>query len=209
MKISVIIPVYNTSPHHLMEAFMSIYQQTLKPDEVILIDDGSPNPATLDSLKILEHYYGAKIVTLSHNQGTSAALNAGHHAARNEWIAIMGSDDISLPRRLEVQANFINAHPYADVVGTGIFTFLDADPFRKIGFKKHHPEAITVLKESGWVVNHGTVMYRKSVVTSSRIGGYDVKWRRGQDVELWKRIFSAGYHIMNVHEILYAYRRFK
>ncbi len=209
MKITVLIPVFNTKPHHLMEAFMSIHTQTLRPDEVIIVDDGSTDKATIKTLEMLSGIYGAKVHMLMFNQGTSVALNTGHHLARNEWIALMGSDDVSFYNRLEIQSNYINAHPETDVLGTGLFTFQDKDPFRKIGFRKYHPEVITQPKENGWVLNHGTVMYKKSVVTSEQINGYNPEWRRGQDVELWKRIFAAGFRIRNIQDILYGYRRFK
>ena len=58
-----------------------------------------------------------------------------------------------------------------------------------------------------WPVNHGTVIYRNSAVMA--VGGYNVTYKRGQDVELWKRMRANGSVFRNIEQVLYSYRRYK
>lgn len=205
LKFDVLIPVFNTPPAHLMEAVDSIKNQTLKANQIILVDDGSTSQATLAVLKALEKT--CKIVTLEVNQGTAVALNIGHGHCECEWIAIMGSDDICDPQRFALQAEYINAHPETDVIGTNLYSFYDNDPKRSRIYHTQHAEK-PPLRPSGnvyWLVNHGTVMYRKSKVLA--VGGYTPALRRAQDVDLWSKLYKAGAVFRNITAVLYGWRK--
>lgn len=211
MKLTVLIPVYNTGAAHLIEAVDSILNQT-QPEqrlhhEIILINDGSTEPETKKALTLLSDLYGLTIVD-KENGGTSSALNAGHSMVKTEYVAIMGSDDISHPDRFKKQIKVLQDHPDTDVLGTNLFAFYDDDITRKPILTTTHkmfPEGLD--KNKNWLVNHGTVIYRQSAVMS--VGGYNEKIGRGQDVDLWKRMKAADLRFRNVTEVLYAWRRFK
>ena len=96
MKISVIIPSYNRE-ETLRRALNSVFKQTSKANEVIVIDDGSSDK-TADLIP--QHYPDVKLIQQS-NQGVSAARNTGIKSAQYDWIALLDSDDEWLPEKLK------------------------------------------------------------------------------------------------------------
>jgi glycosyltransferase involved in cell wall biosynthesis len=115
--ISIIMPVYNTPPVYLQEAIDSILQQTFLDYELIIIDDGSSNAATLSVIEQLKH---PNVHKLRHakNRGLSEARNTAIASARGKYIATMDSDDVASPERFQRQFDFMEAHP--DIVLSGI-----------------------------------------------------------------------------------------
>lgn len=208
-KLSVLIPVYNTKAAPLMEAVFSISKQNQSIEldyDIVLVNDGSTNSETIEALQLLKKHYDCTILSLNENSGTSAALNYGHEHIKSEYVAISGSSDISFPDRLKIQMDHLRENPEIDVLGTNLFLFNSNDPRRTPTHTVKHAY-IRTLKDSseGWLTNHGTVIYKNAVV--KEIGGYDLNYRRGQDVNLWKRMFLAGKIIRTLPDILYAWRR--
>lgn len=204
MKLTVLIPVFNTKSHQLLESVYCIMNQDdgIKHD-VIIIDDGSTSTDTLQSLMLISQIYDVKIIYLPKNSGTSIALNEGHSHVKTEYVAIMGSDDVCSLSRFRLQTAYLAENKDVDVLGTNLFSFKDNDIQRKSIFTSRHEEIPDTSKS--WVVNHGTVIYRNSAVLE--IGGYDVNFKRGQDVNLWKRMIEAGYVFRNLPQVLYGWRR--
>lgn len=213
MELTVLIPVFNTEPFALMEAAHSIINQNYEhPFKIILIDDASTDPGTKRALKNLELIKNPKrpieVIRMEKNGGTSAALNAGHFAVDTEYVAIMGSDDISDPKRIGLQMDHLKANKKIDVCGTDLFSFKANDIFRKPIYTSNHPQHPTLSNTlNNWLVNHGTVMYKQSAVMD--VGGYDPKVRRGQDVELWGRMARAGKVFYNIKVVMYAWRKYQ
>jgi glycosyltransferase involved in cell wall biosynthesis len=206
MKLTVLIPVYNTGAAHLIEAVNSIINQDDKwAHRIILVDDGSENPHTLRAEDFLCMFPCVEVHRLEKNQGTSVALNEGHKLVNTEFVAIMGSDDISHHSRFRKQIQYLKDHPEVDVVGTNLFSFNNSDLRRSSIFTSKHPEVPET--EGNWVVNHGTVIYRNSAVLAA--GGYNPNYRRAQDVELWGRMLKKGFCFRNITEVLYAWRKNK
>jgi glycosyltransferase involved in cell wall biosynthesis len=211
MDFTVLIPVYNTIPAHLLEAFYSIYNTDYKrPYPVILVDDGSDRTETLRALEFIEKFPMVTVLHLDKNMGTPVALNEGHKLIETEYTAIMGSDDISHAERFVVQEAYLNAHPEIDVLGAGIFYFKSQDPYRQALIPPiiHHekPKPGRFKGNPYWVCNHGTVIYKNQAVKA--VGGYDTSFRRGQDVNLWERMLKAGFQFRNVQKVLYHHRRY-
>lgn len=102
-QISVIIPTYNAS-EYILEAIDSVFNQTYKDYEIIVVDDGSTD-RTNETLK----EYNSKIrYFYQKNKGPSAARNTGIKNAKGEFIAFLDSDDRWLPQKLELQMNIIS-----------------------------------------------------------------------------------------------------
>jgi glycosyltransferase involved in cell wall biosynthesis len=97
-SISVVIPCYNKKLY-IAEAIQSALDQTLKPLEVIVIDDGS----TDESAAIAESFGNRVQVLRQKNQGESVARNRGIDLAKGEWVALLDADDVWLPNKLEKQ----------------------------------------------------------------------------------------------------------
>jgi glycosyltransferase involved in cell wall biosynthesis len=120
--VSIVIPTYNYG-HYVCEAVESALAQTHPAVEVIVVDDGS----TDDTRQRLAAY-GDRIRYIHQaNQKLSAARNTGMNAARGEYIALLDSDDGFHPRKVELQLQYLLAHPDVGLVGTSTFI----DPSRR------------------------------------------------------------------------------
>lgn len=101
--VSVIIPVYNRA-FSIRDAVESVLIQSIKPSEIIVIDDGS----SFDTASYLKNYmHHIRLIKLNKNKGVSFARNTGTKAACGEYIAFLDSDDLFLPEKLECQINYM------------------------------------------------------------------------------------------------------
>ena len=205
---SVILPVYkNDSPAFFNAAMQSLFDQTVRATEIVLIQDG---PLTEDLERVVKNWEGRMpeltVLTLPKNVGLSAALNAGIKAAKYEWLARMDSDDVCKPDRFEKQLSYIEHDPEISIIGGWIAEFEtvlgDADSVRKL--PETHDEIFAYAK---WrcPFNHMTVMYKKSVITE--LGLYKTfedgnTAGFGEDYELWARFLVNGYKGANIQEVL-------
>ena len=96
MKVSIIIPVYNTEKY-LEECINSALNQTYQDIEIIAVDDGS----TDNSPKILKKYSDKIRIITKKNGGTASALNAGINKATGDWIKWLSADDVLYPNAVE------------------------------------------------------------------------------------------------------------
>lgn len=211
MDFTIVMTVHNTRPDCLLEALHSITTaQTIRHRQpVVLVDDGTTDVYTLGVLAQVEKRADVTIYRTPQNMGTSAALNLARTKVDTEWIVQMDSDDASHPERLEAQLDYLKRHPETDVVGTNLFCFWDGDITRTPFFRSIHKQRPPLRKGDNpyWLCNHGTAMYKQMKV--QEVGGYDETKRRGQDVDLWRRMWHQGAQIRNVESILYAWRRYK
>ncbi|AIQ60522.1 glycosyltransferase family 2 protein [Paenibacillus borealis] len=122
MKISVVIPMYNSS-ETITNTLDSIKNQTAFNYilEILVVNDGS----TDNSFNLVESYAnenrGMPIILIDKpNGGVSTARNIGMGEAKGEWIALLDSDDDWLPEKIEIQMNTIQKHPEIDFLGGDI-----------------------------------------------------------------------------------------
>lgn len=208
MNFTVVIPVYNTRPDHLLEAVSSIVNQDIdEPFRFILIDDCSTDQDTIDAIEYLSSRM--EVIRLSPNAGLASVLNHAIDLCDTEFIVRMDSDDVCSPQRLMHQFAYLQDNPDCDVLGTNLFAFQSNDIRRQPLFITDHPEAPVPRTSSSsnadWLVNHGTVVYRKSAVLA--VGGYNPTLRRKQDIDLWRRMYANGAVFRNLTGIFYAWRR--
>ncbi len=113
---SVIIPVYNGAAT-IAGAVASVFQQTWKDFELLVVDDGS----TDDTMAILRDFADPRLRLLTHerNRGVVQAMRTGVAAARGEVIYRLDADDLAHPTRLARQLEFFDAHFHVDVLGCG------------------------------------------------------------------------------------------
>ena len=111
LTISVIIPCYNRQ-RSLRQALDSVLSQTHKPDEIIVIDDGS----TDGSVEVAKSY-GSKVQVIQQpNAGAAKARNRGIASATGDWIAFLDSDDIWRTEKLKRQIEAMQSNPHAGVI---------------------------------------------------------------------------------------------
>jgi Glycosyl transferase family 2 len=113
VRVSVVVRSYNRAAF-LGAALDSVLGQTVKPDQTLVVDDGSTD-ATPD---VLGRYSGSiEVVRLTHTGNPAAVLNAGLRAARGDLVALLDSDDLWLPEKLERQLDLLRDERIGFVYG--------------------------------------------------------------------------------------------
>ncbi len=111
--ISAVIPTYNYG-HFVTAAVRNVLAQTYRNLEVIVVDDGSKD----NTRERLAPYLDRIRYVYQENQGPSAARNTGIRSATGEWVALLDSDDLWHPRKLELQVKYLQAHPEVGLLGS-------------------------------------------------------------------------------------------
>lgn len=199
--ISVIIPYYN-GRDYLEEAIRSIINQVEQDFEILVLDDGSPQPAddivrSFDDPRIL--YFQDENVGLPDN------INRGLPRARGEYIARLDQDDVSEPERLSLQLAVFQERPSIDCVFTDIVRFGTAREFSRSVVELGDNPRIDFFDP--WV--HGcqvnsTMMVRKSVL--SELTGYRRGYYPADDWDLELRMFDRQYQMVILRSPLVKYR---
>ena len=202
-KYSVLMSLYKKEhPDYLRLALDSMLNQTVKPNEIVLVEDG---PLTDELYKVLDEYddYLTRVKNPT-NLGLGLALDKGLEVCRNEFVARMDTDDISKPDRCEKQLRRFEEKPELSIVGSHIDEFV-GDTGNIISQRRvpTDSESIYNFAKKRSAFNHPAVMYRKSAVLAE--GGYaDLK--RNQDVDLFGRMLFKGYKAENIDEALLWFR---
>lgn len=209
IKISVLASVYKSEKAPYLErALQSIYtDQTMKPDEIILIQDGTLGDELLSVISAWKKKLGDILVLLVNDQniGLTKSLIKGIGLARGKYIARMDTDDISLPERFEKQYNYLEQHLDIDVLGGAIQEFnsqnenlgvrvfpLDNDSAKKYIYKASP-------------VAHPAAMIRRKLFEDGI--NYNENYRTTQDLALWFDVLAAGYKINNLPDVVLKFRR--
>lgn len=207
--ISVLMSVYNSEkPAFLDESMKSIWSdQTVKPDEIILVEDGPLNSSLKQVIEKWNGVIGDKLNILINQQnlGLTKSLNKGLKLAKGNYIARMDSDDISMPRRFQLQKEFLDSHPEVAIVGGSLQEFDSTDD--NLGVR-HYPktnEDVLRYVYKASPLAHPTVMMRREIFDNGL--RYDEKYRTSQDIALWFDALYAGYKIANLGEITIKFRR--
>jgi glycosyltransferase involved in cell wall biosynthesis len=223
--VSIIMSTYNAGDY-LREAIESILRQTYKNFEFIVINDGS----TDHTESILSSYNDSRLKVINQErEGLTKSLNKGIKMSKGEYIARQDADDISLPRRIEVQVKFLNANPEIALVGTfircmdskgrNLKTFIiGEDPAlfgkslldlsKELGgivalIGRTPDEVKDLLRKGRNCIMHGTVMFRREILQT--IGMYEERFHVAQDYEFWLRA-SNHFKLTNIGEVLYKIR---
>jgi glycosyltransferase involved in cell wall biosynthesis len=212
--VSVIIPAYNCA-RFIGEALESVYKQTYKNWEIVIIDDGSKdktNDALSPHMDKIKYFY-------QNNKGTAAARNAGVERARGELIAFLDNDDYWLPKKLEIQVRAIQNFPDVCLAFTDGKSFDRSGPLSDSLMPIHFRDWIKCHKKGdsifikGWifkelllgnVISSATsVLIRKKCFTD--IGGFDEEISISDDYDLYLRL-ARFYPICIIKKCLYMWR---
>lgn len=203
---SVLISVYHREKgEYLAAALTSVFDQTVPPNEVVLVEDGKLTDelyAVIDDFKC--RFDTLKSIKLPQNVGLGEALNKGLTACSHNLVARMDSDDICKPNRFEKQLQIFDKKPDLAVVGSWVDEF-DQTIDNIISIRKL-PENIEDIKKYATrrsPCNHPSVMFVKDKIIS--VGGYQ-HFYLFEDYYLWVRIIQAGYSIYNIQENLLFFR---
>ncbi|MFF5260130.1 glycosyltransferase [Actinomadura viridis] len=190
---------------YVQAAFRSaVDDQTLRPHQVVLVQDGPVGPALERCLAGLVAASPVEVtfIRLADNRGLGPALDAGLHASRYDIVARMDADDVAMPHRFQLQVPLVQEG--ADLVGAGLLEF-GADVGDIVGRRTppSDPHDIARYSRLHDPFNHPTVVYRRSAVIAA--GGYgDLPLM--EDYWLFVRMIANGAKVVNVAEPLVYYR---
>jgi hypothetical protein len=180
-------------------ALDSVFMNSIKLEHALVVVDG---PVGLDIDNVLNDFAsreGLEILRLPANIGLASALNAGLEQVRTEWVVRADADDINVPTRFAIQAQFARANANLDLFGGAIDEY-DAQGLRL---------ARRTVPQSGADIrrrmpyrnpfNHMTMAFRASAVRDA--GGYPQLHLR-EDYGLWARLVASGAQCANVPDVL-------
>lgn len=202
-KITVIVMIYNSS-RHLAGCLESLLQQTFSDFEVLLVDDGSSD----GSDTICRRYAAAdarfRVLRFAENKGLSRCRAETLPEAQGEYVAILDSDDLAQPGRLEQEAALLDGDEEA-VLAAGYYGTIDeAGEILPAVFRAPLTDAeIRWRIAFGNCLGHSTVMFRKAAALEC--GGYSAAMLAGEDMEFYSRLLTKGRTVV-VPEIIGYWR---
>ncbi len=184
-KISAIIPTYNCG-RYIAEAIESVLGQTLLPQEILVVDDGSTDctPQALEPYRSRIRYF------YQDNRGEPAARNCGIHHATGELIAFLDADDLWLPEKLQLQMEYIVEHPDCGLVYTDMKIFNESGIVHE-SVKEWLGMTLPtgrIFPQLFWetLFGSGTVVCRRACF--EEVGLFDETFQIGSDYEMWLRM---------------------
>lgn len=202
-KYSVLMSLYHKEKSEfLCESLDSMINQTVIPDEIVMVYDGPLTDKLYQTMdKYIKNYPGLFTVVVNEmNLGLGKSLRKGLEVCRNELVARMDTDDISKQDRCEKQIRLFESIPSLDIVGGNIGEFIDSS--KKIISYRKVPSENDEIKEymkyrCGF--NHMTVMFKKNSVIKS--GNY-IDWFFNEDYFLWIRMLENECEFANINDLL-------
>ncbi|HEY7055232.1 MAG TPA: glycosyltransferase family A protein [Vicinamibacterales bacterium] len=204
--VSIIVPAYNASAT-ISETMASIFAQTRRDFEVIVIDDGSTDRPALDT-SLAPWRAGVRLLDQP-NRGAGAARNQGLLHARGRYVAFLDADDMWMPAFLETLAGYLDRHADCDLVWSDGWvcgeTALAGRRFLETTGMGDDPSFEALLSERCTVLT-SAVVGRRQIVDA--VGRFDARLRRGQDFDLWIRLAHKGARMAVLREPLMVRRVF-
>ncbi|WP_180182874.1 glycosyltransferase [Acinetobacter sp. YH01020] len=201
---SVLISIYyKEKPEHFNACMKSIWdQQTLKPTEIVLVEDGPLTTELYESIAVWSErlQQTLRIIKLQDNVGTGKAKNIGLQNCQYEIVSIVDTDDISVSDRFEKQIKCFEADSELVILGGQITEFVDdiTSPSGMRIVPLDNPALRQYAKKQS-PFNNMTISYRKSKIME--VGGYQHHlWM--EDYNLFLRVIAKGYKIQNLPDVL-------
>lgn len=198
--VSVVLPTHNRATF-LRHAINSVLEQTERNIELIVVDDASID-GTSDLLnQLVNSDCRIKILRNSESLGGGGARNVGIAASSGEWIAFLDDDDEWVETKLRCQLDKLNACPSAVACSCNFQQYFSSGASKIVRL----PENVTLHQLLRGSVLGGASMCLCSREILSRIGGFDTKFKSGQDWDLWVRLRQEG-NIAVCNEVLVKYQ---
>ena len=198
---SVIVPAYNSSIY-IQQALESLLQQSILPEEILVIDNGST-----DETVAVVRKFGTPVRLLREPcKGASFARNRGIYEARGDLIAFLDADDVSLPLRIEKQRQVFMENPATALVFSAMaYANAELHPLGSLARCEQFCEKgfFGQLLERNQIGSTSVAMVRKSRLLE--VGGFDVNITHNEEYDLWLRLASL-HPVKYLDEVLVHYR---
>lgn len=203
-RISIAMGIFNCAST-LAESIDSLLAQTYSNWELVMCDDASTDETLQIARDYERRFNNIKVLSNETNMGLAATLNRciENSCKTAEFIARQDGDDISEPKRLEIQVRFLDKHPEYVMVSTAMICFDESGDWGLM-LKPECPTARDFAYSSPFC-HASIIMRRKELAT---VGNYTVSkyLRRGQDFYLWHKFYVAGYRGYNIQKSYYKMR---
>lgn len=202
-RLSVVVACHNMGGF-VAETLESVWRSDRMPDEVLLVDDGSDDPATLDVIKTLQAVSAERSVPLTllrqRNRGLAGARNAGLAAATGEFISFIDADDLIEPEFYRLALEVMRTNP--GLGGVAAWARMFGEGMLPGFWNAPQPELPLLLVENTVIV---PCLMRTAKLRA--LGGYDQSQRYNyEDWELSVRLLAAGHPIVTIPRYLQRYR---
>jgi glycosyltransferase involved in cell wall biosynthesis len=198
--VSILVPYYNMG-RYLPETLRSLREQTFEDYEILLVDDGSTDPASQRLVDELEGTPKLRIVR-KRNGGLSSARNAGLREARGRWILPVDPDDLLSPTFLEKAVDVMSRSPKLGYV-TSLVSYFTEDPRKPVvGWVPWGVERDALCLEN--VASTCTALMERKLV--EEVGGYDEWLTSFEDWDVFCAMAERGYEGTVIPEFLFHYR---
>jgi len=191
--ISLVLPIYN-GERFLKESLESILNQTFKKFELIVVDDGS----TDNSIELVKSYNDSRIRVIKNkrNLGSVAAINIALKNSKGKYIAVCTQDDISHPKRFEIEFNYLEKHPQIFLVGSSAIYINEGGKEIRRFRKYNHPKILAWrLRKSNGII-FPSIMFRNK----------DVIFNNHYEYHFYYRLLKRGEMLTNIPNFLVKYR---
>lgn len=202
MRVSVIIPCYKDAAT-LGKALDSVFAQSRLPEEVIVVNDASPETNQIEV--VIAAYPNVRYFVNNTNLGLAATRNAGVQAATGDVVSFLDADDELHPQKIELQLSV-----YRPGLAIACNTIrigeerVVSDVEHFVGDAKY-----AVLENSSKLIKRNALTGASLMISRHNfltLGGYDETLRSCEDFDLWLRILDAGIPALNIRLPLYLYR---
>jgi glycosyltransferase involved in cell wall biosynthesis len=201
--VTVIMPAYNVTPY-IGTALDSVFAQTVRDIEVIVVNDGCPDTPNLE--RVLDAYASRIIYIRQDNEGVGSARRTAIDAASTPLIAQLDPDDWWERDYLAVQSRLLEASGGADLIYPNGYYFGRPDMEGRLLMEYSPSEGdVTFLSAMAMKVNviYSALIRREAIL---RAGNFDPKFRTSEDFDLWMRMLKTGARISYHREPLLHYR---
>lgn len=197
--VTAVIPVFNESGGSLKRTLAGVRGQSRPPERVIVVDDASDRPATLE-----QGGESVEALRLSINGGVSNARNAGARLAGSDYILFVNCDVVLTPDWLERAAGFLDGHPDVGLVSGVIRPVVGPRILREWRLQvlepKVHRSNLSAPTRVTWVVGHA-LLVRRDVFDA--IGGFDRRFRvSAEDWDFSQRVRAAGRSVVHLPHVV-------
>ncbi|NBK93774.1 glycosyltransferase [bacterium 1XD21-13] len=207
ITISVVIPVYN-GEKFIERTLDSMFSQSVLPDELIIVDDGS----TDGTVEKIEKYFNTHVECIKNkkllkqkNEGAGAARNKGIVNSHGNWISFMDSDDIWDRDKIKYTYQAIMEHPEAVIISHDMYIVTNGNYEKKqyaaLHQKYSNNSTLFVQLYHGGFLPTPCVTIKKNLL--EKVGMFDPSLRSCQDYDLWLKCSLE----MDKHENLYIMDR--